>query len=114
MWTLLGFNTGIELAQLALLSVVLPWLLLLARTRAYHAFRIGGALTAGVLASGWLLERTAGLPNPTGPAVAWMERHPLVLLIALAFAAIAARASESRSAPRDSTRTSGTEGSVSR
>jgi hypothetical protein len=100
-WTLLGFNTGIELAQLVLLSLVLPWLLLLARTRAYRVFRIGGAITAGVLASGWLLERTAGLANPVGPTVAWMERHPLALLIALAFAAIAARASESEPAPED-------------
>lgn len=98
-WTLLGFNTGIELAQLALLALVLPWLLLLARTRAYRAFRVGGALTAGVLASGWLLERTVGVPNPTGLVVAWMEAHPVALLIALALAAIAARSVEPEAAP---------------
>ncbi|MDC0710404.1 HupE/UreJ family protein [Stigmatella sp. ncwal1] len=93
-WTLLGFNTGIELAQLVLLALVAPWLLLLARTRAYQAFRVGGSLTAGVLASGWLIERTVGIPNPTGLALMWIEHHPVLLLLALAFSAIVARASE--------------------
>lgn len=91
LWTLLGFNLGIELAQLLLLCLVVPWLLILARTRAYAGFRIGGAGVAAVLASAWLLERSVGLANPTAPIVAWLAAHPLWLLGALALAALSAR-----------------------
>jgi hypothetical protein len=94
LWTLLGFNTGIELAQLALLFLVVPWLLILARTRAYAAFRVSGAALAAVLASAWLLERAAGLSNPmTGP-LAFLSDHPLMVLCALAACALVARAAE--------------------
>lgn len=93
-WTLLGFNLGIELAQLGLLVLVAPWLLTLARTRAYRAVRVGGAGVALVLATAWLLERTAGVPNPTASVVAWLEGRPLQLLVALASCAIVARAVE--------------------
>ncbi|HEX4341025.1 MAG TPA: HupE/UreJ family protein [Polyangiaceae bacterium] len=91
-WTLLGFNTGIELGQLGLLFLVVPWLLVLARTRAYDAFRFAGGAMASVFATGWLLERTVNLPNPTTPLVAWMEAHPFHLLVALAAGALVARA----------------------
>lgn len=83
-WTLLGFNTGIELAQLGLLLLVVPWLLLLARTRFYAAFRVGAGSVALVFASGWLLERTTGFENPIARPLAWLEAHPLELLVALA------------------------------
>lgn len=96
-WTLLGFNVGIELAQLGLLFLVVPWLLLLARTRAYDALRVGGASVAAVLAAAWFLERTAGLPNPTARPVAWLSAHPIPLLVALALCAVIARAHASAS-----------------
>lgn len=90
-WTLVGFNTGIELAQLGLLALVLPWLLLLASTRFYRLFRLGGAGVTAVFAAGWLLERTTSLVNPFARPLAWMEAHPLVLLSVLATAALVAR-----------------------
>jgi hypothetical protein len=91
-WTLLGFNLGIELAQLGLLFMVAPWLLILARTPAYDAFRFGGASIAAVLATAWLLERTLGVSNPTAGIVAWLEAHPLALLVTLAACALTAHA----------------------
>lgn len=101
-WTLLGFNTGIELAQLALLFLVVPWLLILARTRAYAPFRVAAATFAAVLATGWLLERTTALPNPTARPLAWMEAHASLLLVALAVAALLARAADRKGrAPMD-------------
>jgi hypothetical protein len=90
-WTLLGFNLGIELAQLALLSLLVPWLLLMARTPAYVPFRVGGAALTAVFAVGWLLERTEVSANPTAPMIAWLEEHPLLLLIALACGTMLAR-----------------------
>jgi hypothetical protein len=98
-WTLLGFNVGIELAQLGLLALVVPWLLILARTRAYHPFRIGAAFVTSVFAAGWFLERTAGLPNPAARPLVWIEAHPLSLLVLLAAGALAARVTERASEP---------------
>lgn len=95
-WTLLGFNTGIELAQLGLLFLVAPWLLILARTRAYPAFRVAGACISGLLAAGWLLERTTDLPNPTSPAVAWMQAHPIPMLVTLAVIAMVCASSRAQ------------------
>lgn len=98
-WTLLGFNVGVELAQLGLLLLVVPWLLILARTRAYDALRIGGAGASAVLAAAWFLERTAGLANPTTGLVVWLSTHPSVLLVTLASSAMLARAADRASRP---------------
>jgi hypothetical protein len=93
-WTLLGFNVGVELAQLGLLFLVVPWLLILARTRAYDLLRIGGAGAAAVLAAAWFLERTAGFANPTTGLVVWLSAHPTILLVTLASTALLARAAD--------------------
>lgn len=90
MWTLLGFNLGIELAQLAVLCVVAPWVLLLAKTNAYGSFRVGGGVAAIALAAGWLLERTTTHANPLAPVLALVESHPVMLLALLASTAILA------------------------
>lgn len=90
-YTLLGFNVGIELGQLVLLALVLPWILLLARTPAFAPFRSVTAAAAGLLAFGWLVERIAAIPNPAAPPVAWLETHPMQLLVALASLTLIAR-----------------------
>ncbi|MFO0615914.1 MAG: HupE/UreJ family protein [Polyangiaceae bacterium] len=90
-WTLLGFNLGIELAQLGLLLLVLPWLLLLASTPRYAAFRLVSAAITLALALGWLAERALSLANPTAFIARGVERHPLVALGTLAALAIGAR-----------------------
>jgi hypothetical protein len=55
--SILGFNLGIELMQLAILGLTVPWLLLLARTGVYAAVRVTGAMAAGVAALGWVAQR---------------------------------------------------------
>ena len=60
---LLGFNLGIELMQLTVVALVLPPLVVLARTRAYSAFRTVAAVLTGVAASAWLAARL-GATNP--------------------------------------------------
>ncbi|MBE1879045.1 HupE/UreJ family protein [Myceligenerans pegani] len=64
---LLGFNLGIEVMQLLVVLVVLPPLVVLARTRAYTALRVLAATLTAVAATGWLLDRV-GVPNPVGLA----------------------------------------------
>ena len=96
LWTLFGFNLGIELAQLGILVLVVPWILLVSRTRAYAAFRCTLACLTGALALGWLMERTTQLGNPAALPLAWLEAHPLPLLAALAAFACVARTLDRR------------------
>ena len=87
--TVLGFNAGIELMQLAIVVVTVPWLFALARTRVHGWLRVSGAVGAGVAALGWIGERALGLANPFGPIVeAAAQRGPFVVA-ALALLALA-------------------------
>jgi hypothetical protein len=61
--SILGFNLGIELMQLVVIGLTIPWLLLLSQTPLYPAIRIGGAVFAGLAASAWVAERVSGRAN---------------------------------------------------
>ncbi|WP_426452150.1 HupE/UreJ family protein [Paenibacillus sp. S-38] len=63
MLSILGFNLGIELMQLFVIGITVPWLILLSISRAYHPVRTAGAAFAGLAALGWLAERTLGTSN---------------------------------------------------
>jgi hypothetical protein len=82
--TILGFNLGIELMQLAVVAVTIPWLILLARTPWYAPVRLGGAMLGGLAALGWLAERAFSIHNPIEPLVSAFAQHPLILVGALA------------------------------
>ena len=90
-WTRLGFNLGIELAQIVGLVLVVPWVLVLATTPRFAPIRKVAALVGATLAAAWFAERAFGVPNPTTEWTAVLERHPLVDLGVLAALAIAAR-----------------------
>lgn len=64
--TLLGFNLGIEATQLLVVALVMPSLLLLARTRPYPAVRVALALVGLVFSASWVRRRPglAGRPRP--------------------------------------------------
>lgn len=62
-WSILGFNSGIELMQCLIIASVVPWLILLSRTPAYRWVRVTGALGVSVIASGWMMERITGNNN---------------------------------------------------
>lgn len=89
--TVFAFNVGIELAQIALVAFVVPWLLLLAKTSLYPRFRLVGAFVAGTLALGWLAERCLGVRSPTSAVASWLEAHPLLVLATFAATACVAR-----------------------
>lgn len=86
--TLLGFNLGIELVQLAIASVVVPALVILASTRLYSWVRVGLALVCAFLAMFWTFDRLVGLPinlvEATDDAIGTLSR----CLIATAFVVI--------------------------
>ncbi|WP_405924467.1 HupE/UreJ family protein [Streptomyces sp. NBC_00035] len=88
-FSLLGFNLGIELVQLLLVCLALPSLLVIARMRVQPALRVGGALLTGTAALGWLADRL-GMPNPVARAADSAGSHTTLMLAVLALAAIAA------------------------
>ncbi len=67
--SILGFNLGIELIQLAVVLSVLPSLIVLARLPAYRWLRGGGALVAGVASLAWIAERASGRENPIAEGI---------------------------------------------
>lgn len=77
--TLLGFNVGIELTQLLVVALVMPSLLVLSRTRAYPALRVGLAGLGAAVSTGWLLERVGVLStNVLEPIANVLVDQPLV------------------------------------
>ena len=87
--TLLGFNLGIEIAQLLVVALVMPSLVLLSHTSAYPYLRTSTAALGAVLATGWLAERTRLIPaNPFEPAANLLVDHPIALAAALAAIAL--------------------------
>jgi HupE / UreJ protein len=56
-WSILGFNLGIEAMQLAVVGVVLPVFIVLSQTRYYAGFRVAGAVIAAILSLIWAVER---------------------------------------------------------
>ncbi|MGI4864108.1 MAG: HupE/UreJ family protein [Janthinobacterium lividum] len=86
--SILGFNLGIELMQLFVIALTVPWLLLLSRTPAYPAVRVGGAALASVAALAWIAERLSGQPNALTMLIAQAVPYALWLLGVLAVGAV--------------------------
>jgi hypothetical protein len=61
--SLLGFNLGIEAMQLVVVALVLPPLVLLARSGRYQTLRVSASAATAAAAAGWLLARL-GADNP--------------------------------------------------
>lgn len=88
--TILAFNLGIELMQLAVVVVTIPWFILLARTSIYPVVRVGGAIFGAVASLGWIAERALAVRNPIEPFVNALAHHPAILVSTLAVAALVA------------------------
>jgi len=65
--SLLGFNLGIEAMQLIVVAVVLPSLIVIARSGRYHALRVIAPVATAVAAVGWVFARI-GVDNPVATA----------------------------------------------
>jgi hypothetical protein len=99
-FTLLGFNLGIELTQLLVVALIMPSLYLLSRTPAYTQFRIAGGLLGVVLSSSWLLQRTTLTPtDPFESFTNTLIAHPFLFAASVAALSIAAYFLSSTRAP---------------
>ncbi|QYX82771.1 HupE/UreJ family protein [Streptomyces akebiae] len=89
--TLLGFNLGIELTQLLVVALMMPSLIVLARTALYPAFRVGVALIGLLFSVSWMLERAAlTSSDPFEGIQTWLVEHPLLIAVTVAVLAVVA------------------------
>ncbi|MFD2937361.1 HupE/UreJ family protein [Spirosoma flavum] len=86
--SILGFNLGIELMQLLLIILVIPWLMLLSRTPAYPTVRLTGALLAIIAALAWIAERVSGQSNQLTRSIEKLVSYAPYGLLVLALLAI--------------------------
>ena len=86
--SILGFNLGIELMQLVVIALTIPWLILLSRTPAYRPVRLTGAFLAAVAAVAWAVERVTGVANALSAGVERVAGYAPYALVALALLAL--------------------------
>jgi len=84
--SILGFNIGIEVMQLFVITLIVPWLIVLSRMPAYKWIRRTGAGLAAIAAVAWIVERSSGQPNIIAGAVQKSAQYafPCILLLAAA------------------------------
>lgn len=79
-----GFNLGIELMQMAVIIITMPWLILLGRTREYSVIRIVFATLTALASAGWILERVSGSENAISELLEQLTPYRIWYLCALA------------------------------
>ena len=95
----LGFNLGVEAMQILLVTLTMPWLILLSRSPVYRVVRIGGAGLGAIAAGGWILQRACGIDTGIPAAVELLAAHAHWLLATLAVVASGAKVQGLWSAP---------------
>ena len=86
--SILGFNIGIELMQLLVIAMTVPWLILLSRTPVYGGIRIVGALLAAIAALAWITERSVGKANSLSALIEQTVQYAPYFLLALAITSL--------------------------
>ena len=98
---ILGFNLGIETMQLFVVVATMPSLVLLSRTRAYPALRIGGAMFAGSAAVCWIIERMLDAHSAMDILVNHVANHAVLLAVLLLLGGLIARFRTNAQRPGD-------------
>ncbi len=86
--SILGFNIGIELMQLFVILLVIPWIILLSGTTAYKNVRVAAAALAGIAAISWIAERITGTENIISKSVLQVSGYGYVGIFVLAIITI--------------------------
>jgi hypothetical protein len=90
-WTLLGFNLGVEIGQTAIILLTFPTLYLLRRTRYYVPMMRFASVALALAATGWAIERVFELRPRVDALFDPVLYFPRVLVL-LALAAVVAGA----------------------
>lgn len=86
---LFGFNLGVEVAQLAVVLALSPWLVLVGRSARYTRVREAAAACGGVAALGWVAERALDIKTPIPAIVEAVAARPEWIVVALVVSALA-------------------------
>jgi HupE / UreJ protein len=86
--SIFGFNIGIELMQLLIITLIFPWLILLSKTPIYHIFRVFVAILALIAAFAWMIERLCYNQNFITPLVSKINQYAIWHLILFAMFSI--------------------------
>ncbi|MCB0516313.1 MAG: HupE/UreJ family protein [Chitinophagales bacterium] len=87
-YSILGFNIGIEIMQLFVVLLVIPWLIILSKYKIYKWVRIAGAIVCVIAALGWLIERITYQPNFISTTVEDLAHYGKYLVLFLATLAL--------------------------
>ncbi len=88
--SILGFNIGIELMQLFVIAISVPWLIILSKKSLYKYVRITGAVFAAIAAIAWMLQRYLQRSNPFSTIVDQIAAQGKWIIAGIAFLAIIA------------------------
>jgi hypothetical protein len=82
--SLLGFNIGIEIMQLFVILIIMPWLLLLSTNKIYRYIRFIGGIFASIASIAWILERYSEKTNFVTILISKIANQSLWLVFILA------------------------------
>lgn len=86
--SILGFNIGIELMQLFVILITVPWLLLISNLAIYKWTRMALATFAAVAALAWISERSLQEPNVVSESISAIASQGNYFVAALACFAV--------------------------
>jgi hypothetical protein len=81
--SILGFNIGIEVMQLAVIVAIIPWLIILSQTPLYPSIRVAGAVLSAIAALGWIVERVTGDSNVVTVCIGQSAGYMATAVVAL-------------------------------
>ncbi|HEY9048241.1 MAG TPA: HupE/UreJ family protein [Ohtaekwangia sp.] len=61
--SVLGFNAGIEVMQLYIIALIIPWFIMLSQTTQFIYFKNTFACLVGLASVGWIVQRITGADN---------------------------------------------------
>lgn len=96
--SILGFNLGIELMQLFVIAITVPWLIILSKKDVYTYVRIIGALFAAIAALAWMGQRYLQKANPLSNVVDQITAQGKWLVLSLAVLALVVHLKSNRRA----------------
>lgn len=94
--SVLGFNLGIELMQVLVITLVMPWIILLSRAPGFSYFQYAYGAAVGVAVVGWLAQHISGEKNGISQVVETLFENATTLIAVLIIMSLAWYASSSR------------------
>lgn len=82
--SLLGFNIGIEVMQIIVIVLVMPWFIILSKYGIYKPIRLMGATLAVIASIAWLCERYYDTSNFISDAILTGSKYSLWVIFVLA------------------------------